>query len=161
MLGFFSTKNVDQSKSEFSVLTLQNGEGLELKLGSYIATNEHGIVMVSLAAFYIVINQTEHKIQLQSEANFSDKNVHNQIFAVEPEDGSMNAVCIFSHPKTASMKNRVRFRVADSGWTDPMSFETVGGEFDFSVKSLLTQKWYNIGGYVTIGSGKVFLNRIY
>ena len=62
---------------------------------------------------------------------------------------------IFSHPNPKSMKNRARIRIADSNWSEPISFEAVGAEFEFDCKSMLTSKWYNLGGYVTLGQGKV------
>jgi hypothetical protein len=62
---------------------------------------------------------------------------------------------VFSHPNPANIKNRAKVRVADSTWSNKISFEAIGADFQVDCKSMLTNKWYNLGGTVSLGPGKV------
>lgn len=162
-VGLFSTNEcplgMRMGRKEPSILTLQDEAGLELKLLLNAMLSAEGQLCLSVAACYVIINQTEMTLQVQSEAYFKSRRTTNQIFTVPPaEDG--RPYVLFSHPDVKSVKNRVRLRIADSNWSDAASFEAVGAECELSCKSMLTEKWYNVSGYVSLGSGKFAATKI-
>jgi vacuolar protein sorting-associated protein 13A/C len=112
-----------------------------------------------ISAQYVLINQTEFTIQVQSEATYKNKKTIGQVFSIPPHDDGQPLV-MFSHPNSKSVKNRARIRVADSNWSEPVSFEAVGAELELDCKSMLVSKWYNLGGLVSLGQGKVKLGGV-
>lgn len=153
-LGVFSTNEclIDVNAKEMQVLSMQNEQGLELKVRLSIIRCGASINL-SLSPFYLLVNQTNMTIQVLAHAHLKNKKTE-QIFTVPPnEDGK--PFIMFSHPNPKSVKNRVHIRVADSSWSDALSFETVGAETEFNSKSILAARWYNLSGYVGLGQGKV------
>jgi vacuolar protein sorting-associated protein 13A/C len=133
---------------------MKNEDGLELKVALARCMRQDSTIRLSIAAYYVVINQTGMTLQLISDTHYKDKKAMGQVFTVPPaEDGK--PFSMFSHPNTKSVKNRVRIRAADSNWSEPISFDAVGAEIELHCKSMLTARWYNIGGYVGLGQGKV------
>lgn len=159
-LGLFSTNECDIVQSlEVCDLIMQNEDGLELKVFLSRGALPTAALNLSIAAYYLLVNQTNMTVQVLSEANNKIKR-NGQVFNLSPKDNE-RPLLIFSHPNPKNMKNRARIRIADSNWSDPISFEAVGAEFEFDCKSMLTSKWYNLGGYVTLGQGKVISNAYY
>ena len=158
-LSMFSTNECDIIRGgENCELVMQNEQGLELKVsltrGALATTALH----LSIAAYYLLVNQTNMTLQILSEANNKVKR-NEQVFSLPPaEDG--RPLLLFSHPNPKSAKNRARLRIADSNWSEPVSFEAVGADFSMDVKSMLTTKWYNIGGNVSLGLGKFGLTKV-
>ena len=153
-LGVFSTNEcpVDANSKEPQVLSMQNEQGLELKI-QMTRVPCGSSTKLSFSAFYLLVNQTSMTIQVLSHTHSKNKKT-DQIFTVPPsEDGK--PFVMFSQPNPKNVKNRVLIRVADSAWSHALSFETVGAETEINSKSILTSKWYNISGYVGLGQGKV------
>lgn len=153
-LGLFSTNECEIVQTHaMRDLTMQNEDGLELKVSLSFTTFSNGALKLSISAYYLLVNQTDMTLQCISEANNKVKR-NGQVFSLPPAEDA-RPLLLFSHPNPKNLKNRSRLRIADSNWSEPLSFEAVGAEFEFSVKSMLTAKWYNVGGYVTLGQGKV------
>lgn len=155
-LGFYSTGEENPILMKRSVpLVMQNEDCVELKIMLTKSFDAKGRLLLSFAPYYLIVNQTNMVIQIQSETHFTDKKGRSsQLFSV-PCIQDEKPFTMFSHPNVSSVKNRVRVRVADSVWTKPLSFEAVGSEIEFDCNSMITQKWYNIGAYVGVGQGKV------
>lgn len=153
-LGLFSTNECEVTHThDLCDLVMQNEDGLELKVSLNPSTLANGALKLSIAAYYLLVNQTDMTLQCISEASNKVKR-NGQIFTLPPAEDA-RPLLLFSHPNPKNLKNRSRLRIADSNWSEPLSFEAVGAEFEFSVKSMLTARWYNVGGYVTLGQGKV------
>lgn len=154
-LGLFSTSSYDVlNGKEHPELAVQNDDGLELKISLSKNESTKDSMRLSLSAQYIIVNQTSMTLQIQSENHYNSQKASGQIFsAASGEDGK--PFIMFSHPRSANLRNRVRLRVADSDWSEPFSLEAVGVEFELKCKSLLTLRWYNLGGFVSLGQEKV------
>ena len=138
-------------------MPVEDKDGLKLNLRLHYERypKSGGAFKVQVYSPYVVYNKTGLDFALKAKSPLhSAKNVAGQGIFASDHRRREAVPFIFSHDKRDA-RNRAILRIADSAWSDPLSFETVGTETAVTIASSSGQEEINIGMKVTEGTGSV------
>ncbi|KAI4169349.1 MAG: hypothetical protein LQ343_005742 [Gyalolechia ehrenbergii] len=146
-----------------SVLAVKDKENvqLNLKLHYFNVPDSGGAFKVTVYTPYLVLNKTGLDINIQSKTMFSAaKSAAGQGVRTESEGGTQKALpYMFSYPSD-DRKNRATFKVGDSSWSKPQSFDAIGSTFEAVLPSPTSKSELSVGVSVAEGEGKYKLTKV-
>ncbi|KAK2733181.1 hypothetical protein FQN57_002273 [Myotisia sp. PD_48] len=155
--------NVQEDFQRESTLTVQDEQGLELKLGLHYFTipESGGAFKVSVYSPYLVLNKTGLELSLQSKSLFhGTRSAAGQAIRTDADSGVRRAIpYMFSYP-TKDRKNRSILKVEGSSWSKPQSFEAIGSGFEVVLSSANGRTEYHAGVTVEEGPGKYKITNV-
>ncbi len=183
-LGFFSSNSghfFSGRDKDIAELSLENEEGQSLRVMLCRAVEADQVVHLTISAFYVIVNQTNMKVQVRSslanksssaspasgsEGSSEQRQVATTVrdFTVPPLVAGRPFI-LFSHAEQSSSSNsstrkRIELRVADSTWSKPVSLDAIGAQFQVDARSILTGAWYNVGISESVGTGRFAMTKV-
>lgn len=160
--AIIATDNPDDFPVEKD-LTLADAENLKLKLRLHYHRypDSGGAFKVSIYSPYIFINQTGLPFSLKTKSWLGPA----KLVAGQDLQGTASTIrkepmpFVFSHSST-DRRNRMLLRVADSGWSRPLSFEAIGSEMGVVLPSSSKNEEIHLGLTVNDGLGKFKLSKV-
>lgn len=155
---------INANDSEFNAethLVTKDNQGLELKLKLhyYQIPNSGGAFRVSIYSPYIILNKTGLNMMVKSKSLLQSP----RVAAGQVQTGSTSThkalPYMFSYPND-ERQNRAVFKVGDSNWSRPQSFEAVGGVSDVVLSSSTKQTEIHVGISVDEGEGKYKMTKV-
>lgn len=171
----------DTEFDEERTITVKDAQGLELnlKLHYYEIPESGGAFKVSVYAPYIILNKTGLNMMVKSKRMLQGATAaagQMQTGKLMDMDWCWFGVCganwetgsttshkalpyMFSFP-SEERQNRALLKVGDSLWSQPQSFEAVGGVTDCVIPSTTKQTEIHVGIQVDEGQGKYKLTKV-
>ncbi|KAF8254179.1 hypothetical protein K440DRAFT_652243 [Wilcoxina mikolae CBS 423.85] len=155
---------INSNDAEFDAETMlitKDNQGLELKLKLhyYQIPDSGGAFRVSIYSPYIILNKTGLNMMVKSKSLLQSA----KVAAGQVQTGSTTThkahPYMFSYPNH-EQQNRAVFKVGDSNWSRPLSFEAVGSVSDVVLPSSTKQTEIHIGITVDEGEGKYKMTKV-
>ncbi|KAI5802352.1 hypothetical protein FPQ18DRAFT_313508 [Pyronema domesticum] len=155
---------INSNDTEFdaeTTLVTKDNQGLELKLKLhyYQIPDSGGAFRVSVYSPYIILNKTGLNMMVKSKSLLQSA----RVAAGQVQTGSATThktlPYMFSYPND-ERQNRAVFKVGDSNWSRPQSFEAVGSISDVVLPSTTRQTEVHVGITVDEGEGKYKMTKI-
>jgi vacuolar protein sorting-associated protein 13A/C len=154
--AIINTDNPDDLPVE-DIMPIEDKDGLKMNLRLHYERypKSGGAFKVQVYTPYVVYNKTGLEFALKSKAPLSSaKNVAGHGIFKSDHRRKEAIPFLFSYDKRDA-RNRALLRIADSAWSEPLSFETVGTETAVAIPSSSGQEEITIGMKVTEGIGSV------
>jgi len=152
--AIINTDNPDDLPVE-DIMPIEDKDGLKMNLRLHYERypKSGGAFKVQVYTPYVVYNKTGLEFALKSKAPLSSaKNVAGHGIFKSDHRRKEAIPFLFSYDKRDA-RNRALLRIADSAWSEPLSFETVGTETAVAIPSSSGQEEITIGMKVTEGIG--------
>jgi len=155
---------INSNDTEFDaeeMLVTKDKQGLELnlKLHYYKLPNSGGAFRVAVYSPYIILNKTGLNMMVKSKSLLQSA----RVAAGQMQTGSAATQkalpYMFSYPND-DRQNRAVFKVGDSNWSRPQSFEAVGSVNDVVLPSPTKQTEIHVGISVDEGEGKYKVTKV-
>jgi vacuolar protein sorting-associated protein 13A/C len=157
--AIINTNDTEFEKEQVLVTKDKQGLELKLKLHYYQIPDSGGAFRVAVYSPYIILNKTGLNLMVKSKSLLQQAKAAAGQVQTNSSCGQRAVPYMFSYPND-DHQNRAVFKVGDSAWSRPQSFEAVGSVSDVVLPSSTKQTEIHVGISVDGGEGKYKMTKI-